>query len=98
MYNYKIIILIPFHIGLSSQDGVGYLRKPQLNEMLSLLRRKSSEWHVIGAALGLSLNKRESIKNSKALYDHDRLQYVLNTWLETSREQSNDTWGGLYVY
>ncbi len=58
--------------------------------MCGLLREKSSRWYEIGAAFGVSLNDRESIKNT-AGYDNDRLQHMLNTWLETS-EQSNVTW------
>ena len=59
--------------------------------MLGLLREKSARWYEIGAAFGVSLNKRESIKNT-AGYDDSRLEQVLNAWLETSREQSNVTW------
>ncbi len=93
----NIIILIPFHIGLSittSQDSVaGYTRKrPRLKEMLRLLREKSSEWSEIGAAFEVSLNERRSTRNDKSLNDNDRLEYMLYTWLETSSEQSNVTW------
>ena len=77
----------------TSQDSVAeYTRKrPQLNEMLGLLREKSSKWYEIGAAFGVSMDERESIKNT-AGYDNGRLEHMLYTWLETSREQSNVTW------
>ncbi len=60
--------------------------------MLRLLREKSSEWSEIGAAFEVSLNERRSTRNDKSLNDNDRLEYMLYTWLETSREQSNVTW------
>ncbi len=59
--------------------------------MLRLLRDKSSKWYEIGAAFGVSLNDRESIKNT-AGYDNGRLEHMLNTWLESSHEQSTVTW------
>ena len=61
-------------------------------EMLGLLRDKSAKWYEIGGAFGVSLDKRESIRNTTALFDNDRLEHMLNTWLETSREQSNVSW------
>ncbi len=83
-----LLCIVPFHVGLSCLDG--HSGKPQLKEMLGLLREKSARWYEIGAAFGVSLNKRESIKNT-AGYD-SRLELVLNAWLETSCEQSNVTW------
>ncbi len=91
-YNYL------FHsiIGLSitpGHDGVMYLhKKPQVNDMFRLLKGKSARWSEIGAAVRVTQNKRESIMRNIALDDNDRLEYMLNTWLETSREQSNVTW------
>ncbi len=89
-----MIMYVPFHIGLSiisSQYGVGYRWKPQLKEMLGLLRKKYSRWYEIGAAFGVVLNKRESTRRNTALNDEECLQSMLNTWLQTS-EQSNVTW------
>ena len=68
----------------------GYHREPKLDEIFGLLKEKSFNWNEIGIYLGVSHGNRRSIEN-EANRDRDRLERVLDKWLQES-DQSKVTW------
>ena len=77
---------------ISDDAGVSTVRRPKLNEIYKLLKRKSSHWSDIGRELGISLDVRESLRNNlHYTSDHGRLEKILSEWLSTT-DQSLVTW------
>ena len=60
-----------------------------LKEAYDLLKEKSGKWDAIGREFDISLNDRDTIRNS-SLDDCGRLEHVLNLWLE---RDDDCTWG-----
>ncbi len=76
----------------SASSVVSKYRKPNLNEVVDVLKEKSPYWFDIGSGLGVPLHIRESLShNVHYTSDHGRLEKVLSEWLSTTN-QSLVTW------
>ena len=68
--------------------------KPDLEDVLDQLKRKSFEWYKIGVGLKVDYNFRQSqLKVGIMTNDLERLETVLNKWIES--ECSEVSWNHL---
>ena len=68
-------------------------KTPELNDVYQLLEDKSVDWDRIGKKLGVSVGIRVGLQRDQALTNGQRLETVLNKWLE--RGGDSYTWDQL---
>ena len=57
---------------------------PTVAQMFKILEEKSANWDGIGRELGILLNYRQQLRKNIGLEDPDRLEAVLNKWVEST--------------
>ncbi len=91
IYQLCTIYIISEFIIIVTTGELQSSKRPELNNVYTLLKGKCADWDTIGRALGVSLDKRKSLEKNGSYDNSRRLEEVLYIWLETS-EQSNVTW------
>ena len=77
---------------LGSPNAI-YEKRPQWYDVFKLLKDKSTEWNKIGRALKIPPNERKKFE-SPGKDDDDRLEKVINCWLQME-SYTPFTWSGL---
>ena len=60
------------------------LKTLEVKDVYDLTVSQSSRWNDLGRELKLSLDFRNQLRNDIRLYDKDRLEMVLQKWIESS--------------
>ena len=68
-------------------------KTPELNDVYQLLEDKSVDWDRIGKKLGVPMNDRVGLQRDQSLTNDQRLETVLNLWLQQGGDLS--TWDQL---
>ena len=67
--------------------------KPSLKDAFNILKSQSAHWDDIGRQLDVPLNFRDELHKNSSLLSEQRLERVINHWLEKGC-QNNVTWAG----
>ena len=68
-------------------------QKPKLKDAYNATKSVAARWNDLGRSLGISLDKRKELRRDGALSNDDRLEEILNTWLQT--QGTTATWSSL---
>lgn len=77
---------------MSNPDSY-YQRRPKLSDAFRITRSHSVEWYNIARELNVSLNYRKQLMRDATMKDSDKLEEVLDKWIET--ESVPVTWSSL---
>ncbi len=81
----------------TATDGTGgnplWDKQANLKDAFDLTKDKSTYWRKIGRELGVPFNAREGLGNSNNKDDEDKLEFILNTWIESNGASA--TWSKL---
>ena len=67
--------------------------KPSLKDAFNILKSRSAQWDDIGRQLDVPLNFRDELHTNSSLSSEQRLERVINHWLEKGC-QNSVTWAG----
>ena len=73
-------------VGISldmSDPGSLFQKRPKLNDAFRISRSHSVEWYNIARELDVSLNYRKQLMSNPLIKDNDKLEEVLDKWIET---------------
>ena len=90
--NTILVIILNIFTCIGSSTNISN-KTPELNDACQLLEDKSVDWDCIGKKLGVSVGIRVGLQKDQALTNGQRLETVLNKWLERGGDSS--TWDQL---
>ena len=64
--------------------------RPLLSDVRKLLKKKSVDWDAVGRKLNVPKNYREGLKRNISRTNEDKLEYILEKWIES--ECSEVSW------
>ena len=76
-----------------SDPGSLFQKRPKLSDAFRLTKSHSVEWYKIARELNISLNHRKKLKKDASIDEDDKLEEVLDKWIET--ESVPVTWSSL---
>ena len=82
-----------YHFTSSASIHIFLDVKPSLKDVFKILRSKSAQWDEIGRQLDVQFDFRRSLHKDSSLSPEQRLETVINHWLETGN-QNSVTWAG----
>ena len=65
---------------------------PRLMHAYNLIKFHSARWNILGQKLNISHNFRILLRNDPKLSDEDRLEEILQKWIESDSEDAPATW------
>ena len=68
---------------------------PSLKDAYNLIKSHSAEWSELGRELDISRNFRNTLRRDPKLSDNDRLEEILEKWIESDSEDAPATWSCL---
>ena len=66
------------------------MKSPELDDVLYLMDKLSSQWHDIGGKLRVPIGERNSLLKEARISDVGKLEEVLNKWITS--QTSDVTW------
>ena len=90
--NTILVIILNIFMCIDSSTNISN-KTPELNDVYQLLEDKSVHWDRIGRKLGVPVGVRAGLQKDQALTNDQRLETVLNLWLERGGDLS--TWDQL---
>ena len=90
---YIIIFLI-----VQTDEGIPPLllqECPRLKDAYDLIESHSAKWNELGRKLNVSHDFRRTLRNDPKLSDKDRLEEILQKWIESDSEDAPATWSFL---
>ena len=88
MYDY-----VYYHFTSSASTHAFLVIKPSLKDAFNILKSQSAQWDYIGRQLDVPLNFRDELHTNSSLSSEQRLERVINHWLEKDC-QNSVTWAG----
>ena len=68
---------------------------PILSDIYKLTESHSAKWNNIGRKLEVSYNFRKELSKNNNLTNEDRLEEILQKWIESDSEDAQATWSFL---
>ena len=68
---------------------------PRLKDAYDLIESHSAKWNELGRKLNVSHDFRRTLRNDPKLSDEDRLEEILQKWIESDSEDAPATWSFL---
>ena len=68
---------------------------PRLKDAYDLIESNSAKWNELGRKLNVSHDIRTTLRNDPKLSDKDRLEEILQKWIESDSEDAPATWSFL---
>ena len=85
--------IVYYHFTASASIHTILGMKPSLKDAFNILKSQSAQWYDIGRQLDVPLNFRNVLHKDSSLSPEQRLEAVIDHWLEKGY-QNSVTWAG----
>ena len=96
MIDHRVYIII-FLIVQADEGTPSWLLQacPRPKDAYDLIESHSAKWNKLGRKLNVSHDFRRTLRNDPKLSDEDRLEEILQKWIESDSEDAPATWSFL---
>ena len=96
LVDYRVYIIIFLIVQTDEEIPPWLLQEcPRLKDAYDLTESHSAKWNELGRKLNVSHNFRSKLRNKPEFSDEDRLEEILQKWIESDSEDAPATWSFL---